>query len=704
MFRSFFTISLILLMFGVAITGTIKVPADYATIQAGIDAATNGDTVLVADGTYYENINFKGKAITVASQFLVDADTSHISNTIIDGSQPSDPNKGSVVSFTSGEDTTSVLYGFIITGGTGTISGDSKVGGGIYCYSSGARIVYNKVVNNSIRGSNLARGGGIGTFPFGNNNFTIVEKNLIEMDSCFAVNDAAQGGGIYMPRGRIDRNIIRGNYCHGGDHGLGGGIHAASDLGVVRQLYITNNMIENNEVLSDVEGGYGGGIDIYGDIVVYIKNNIIQYNKASDPIAPVGGGMRLRFPKAPSIVHRNTIINNRVGGIALIETQGISITDNKFEGNSGGLGGGIYEYQTVGNIIAGNEFYGNYAETSGGGIFDLGTSGTVISGNKLIGNETDPYWGAGGGMFCYMSNKITIKGNLFKQNSALQCGGLGSQNSNILLTNNVFTQNYAQLAGAIGVAQDPPMSVVNRIINNTITGNVADTAGGIHLQKGLKLIVMNNICWGNNAPFASEIFVQGGIMDIAHSDIRFGEDSIKVIEDGMLNWLTGNISTDPQLTDTLSLLDSSPCIGKGAASFDFGNSLVCSCPQTDKAGNPRPDPADSNPDMGAYESPLVTEVENSLKIEIPQAYFLDQNYPNPFNPTTTISYQLPAISHVELSIYNLLGQKVATLVSERQPAGFYNVHWDASGMASGVYLYKIEAGEFVETKKLILMK
>jgi hypothetical protein len=88
----------------------------------------------------------------------------------------------------------------------------------------------------------------------------------------------------------------------------------------------------------------------------------------------------------------------------------------------------------------------------------------------------------------------------------------------------------------------------------------------------------------------------------------------------------------------------------------------------------------------------------------PKKYALEQNYPNPFNPTTAISYQLSAVSDVDLSIYNLLGQKVATLVNGRQPAGEYKVEWDAGNHASGVYYYMIKAGEFHQVKKMVLMK
>jgi photosystem II stability/assembly factor-like uncharacterized protein len=88
----------------------------------------------------------------------------------------------------------------------------------------------------------------------------------------------------------------------------------------------------------------------------------------------------------------------------------------------------------------------------------------------------------------------------------------------------------------------------------------------------------------------------------------------------------------------------------------------------------------------------------------PGKFNLAQNYPNPFNPTTIINYELPITNYVELSIYNTLGQKVAILVSQRQDAGYYKVQWDARGLASGVYYYKIKAGEFRDVKKMILLR
>lgn len=90
--------------------------------------------------------------------------------------------------------------------------------------------------------------------------------------------------------------------------------------------------------------------------------------------------------------------------------------------------------------------------------------------------------------------------------------------------------------------------------------------------------------------------------------------------------------------------------------------------------------------------------------EIPNIYTLQQNYPNPFNPSTNISFTLPYQSHVSLKVYDILGKEVATLVNEVKAAGSYTKQWNASQFASGVYFYRLTAGSFYETKKLLLLK
>jgi len=101
---------------------------------------------------------------------------------------------------------------------------------------------------------------------------------------------------------------------------------------------------------------------------------------------------------------------------------------------------------------------------------------------------------------------------------------------------------------------------------------------------------------------------------------------------------------------------------------------------------------------------MFTKVEKDETAGIPTSFALHQNYPNPFNPMTTITYDIPVRANVKLVVYNILGQEVATLVNEVQEPGRYNVKFDASGLPSGVYFYKLEAGKYVDVKKMVLVK
>ena len=100
----------------------------------------------------------------------------------------------------------------------------------------------------------------------------------------------------------------------------------------------------------------------------------------------------------------------------------------------------------------------------------------------------------------------------------------------------------------------------------------------------------------------------------------------------------------------------------------------------------------------------TTGIDGPEPARFAATFGLEQNYPNPFNPTTVIFYQLLAASQVELTVYSALGQKIATLVEGRQEAGYYTQLFDATGLASGIYYYKIRAGGFVQVRKMTLMK
>jgi hypothetical protein len=100
-----------------------------------------------------------------------------------------------------------------------------------------------------------------------------------------------------------------------------------------------------------------------------------------------------------------------------------------------------------------------------------------------------------------------------------------------------------------------------------------------------------------------------------------------------------------------------------------------------------------------YQSGTYVEVDDIIN-----NYSLNQNYPNPFNPTTTINYQIPELSFVTLKIYDVLGSEIIILVNEEKPVGIYEVEFNATALPSGIYFYRLQAGSFVETKKMILMK
>jgi hypothetical protein len=265
----------------------LAVPAKYPSIQAAIDSAVPGDTVLVAPGRYYENIRFKGKGIVVASQFLHSRDGTDIERTIIDGSRPAHPDTGTVVRFVNQEDSTAVLEGFTITGGTGTIWLDAKdlkyfrEGGGILCELGSPTIRYNHIVNNAatsmaqnVAGDSLLSAGG-GAIRCGYSEPTIT-NNVIRG------NRGRYGGGVVLfhSAGIVKNNLIVDNT--GGEDFGGAGLWIVGSLSYRLSTLVEQNTIANNKsATSDSAArgmkGRGGALIAAGTKVVF-RNNIVWGN------------------------------------------------------------------------------------------------------------------------------------------------------------------------------------------------------------------------------------------------------------------------------------------------------------------------------------------------------------------------------------------------------------------------------------------
>ena len=294
---------------------TIYIPTDYSTIQEGIDVAETGNIILVDEGTYYENINFRGKAITVASRFLIDDDTLHISKTIIDGSNFSFADSASLVYFVNGEDSTSILSGFTLQNGHGTFAESTyswRVGGAILMQSSGGTIQNNIIKNNTITSdADYVEGGGIDCFMLPE------DKNLIIIENTFthnlvqgafaeggAINCGMAEGSILISRNRVLENNVKGNSI-----GNGGGISLAGASN--ENVRITNNFISKNTVTGG--GDDGGGIFVH-NLKVDILNNIITENSCYGTLKGSGGGISAWYESIGMTVpvRKVNIVNNTI--------------------------------------------------------------------------------------------------------------------------------------------------------------------------------------------------------------------------------------------------------------------------------------------------------------------------------------------------------------------------------------------------------
>jgi len=500
----------------------------------------------------------------------------------------------------------------------------------------------------------------------------------IESDSIyFTTEDTATGShGIRFLYADSNSQI---SYCrleYGNAIGSGSDDHGGAIYCYKSNPTLNSNTITNNSAVDD-----GGGIYCY-DSDPTISNNTISDNSASG----YGGGICCRHSN-PTI-NSNTITSNSAayfgGGIYCYDSDP-TISHNTIRSNSASGGGGIYCFLYSNPTINSNTITSNFARDSGGGIY-CALCSSKITDNTIRGNSAND----GGGIHCYNSSP-TINSNTIDGNWAYLGGGIYCWDSDDTISNNIISGNSAENSGGgIHCAQSS-----TTLSNNTMSGNSACYGGGIYCLASIPIIT-NTILWGDTAANGAEIYVQSGNPTVRYCDVQGGWEGV------------GNIDVDPRFRDPeagdFHLMadycgdpDNSPCIDVGHpdsldALLDCFHGLG-----TDTA------------DMGAYGGnnsgwPTgIDDDEDNIPV-IPRQFLLYRNYPNPFNATTVIDYQLPVSNRVKLEIYNILGQEVATLVDEKQQAGYRSVIWDASDVSSGLYFYKLTAGEFREVKSMTLLK
>jgi hypothetical protein len=379
----------------------------------------------------------------------------------------------------------------------------------------------------------------------------------------------------------------------------------------------------------------------------------------------IGGGAILCDATSPQII--NCILINNVAGGDSIRSSGYFAD------------GGAIDCVSSSPIIKNNIIMNNCANHTGGGIHFLNKSSGIVE-NNIIKNNLNLGCYGGGGIALFLESYPLIINNLISNNNA-RYYGLGGYGGGIICMNS------------------NPRIINNTIVNNTTRNNdLLGEGGGIRVRGLPSPIIINCIIWNNEAKDSLEnldfqTYGWNWTLDVSYSNIENGIYNIISTSPETIMNINPNF-IDPQ-NGNFQLRSDSPCIDAG-----IPDSTGLFLPLYDLFGNNRVH--NNRIDMGAYEFIIPTRINDDHSPMI--NYRLSQNYPNPFNPTTKISYSLPKSSLVQLKIFNLLGQEIATLVNEEKPAGNYEVNFNASNLPSGVYLYKIQAGDYIETKKMILLK
>jgi hypothetical protein len=726
---------------------------DFTTIQEGIDASADNDTVLVYPGTYFENIDFIGKDITVASLLLTTGDESYIDSTIIDGDH-----QGSVVTFENNETNDAVLLGFTIQNGSGTFTSIyTNYGGGIFINFSSPSIKYLTITNN-----HAGAGGGI----LFSSTDAYVEKVKIKENHAFH-----HGGGVIVCRRPPDplySNITfsSSNKCN---------IYNNS-AGNCSEIYIAENHTPVINIVVDtlsVINPDWNFVSQFPNINLEIENEWLQQVENDLYVSPDGddnnSGLNTDEPlktiqwaltkiKADSLNPRNIylaegiyspVANNQLfplnmrtyvniigaGMDATILEEPVSgavfiyaFNDDNLSLSSCCFRNGVCSNPPL--FLYYSDTYLSNLKVENCECEDpsaiLSNSNIEFINSQILNNTGSIAVAIGSAIYtepsARVNNIIFIGNEPLNPNGSAMGGALGIGGMKYAnVTNCLFAKNYSS-------SNTWPMANIRLLENDTldffnnIVYNNSSNGGAISLGKGGTINIENSIISGNSSPylFLTSRGDEPTYVNISHSLIQGGTDP------SILNfagpepygvefiWGEGIIDSIPQFLggdeyDPLyyQLTSASPCIDTG-----IPDTTGLFLPPWDLLHNHRVWDGDNNGvaiiDMGCYEYDAEPYVEITQN-QIPSTQYQLTNYPNPFNPETKIIFDLPEAGQVKLEIYNIKGQKVKTLLDCYMSPGRSEMIWngrDDNGkrVGSGVYFYQLQTPDQNIYRKMLLLK
>ncbi len=529
----------------------------------------------------------------------------------------------------------------------------------------------------------------------------------------------------------LDGFTIKGGNANGSyTHNRGGGMaNYTSSSPTINNCTFTSNLAYLN----------GGGM--YNE---YSSPTLTNCTFTSNP-AYDGGGMwnESSSPTLTNCTFTSNVVPDIGGGMYNNYHSSPTLTNCTFTSNSAaynGAGGGMYNFDSSSPTLTNCTFTSNFALSAGGGMFNENSSPNLTNCTFTSNSVSVAGPGNGGGM-CNFSSSPTLTNCTFTSDTAVNGGGmLNYDASSPTLNNCTFTSNFAFSSGG-GMWNEFSSPTLNNctfssnsvpgsgggmvnggtvsgggsspiLTNCTFTSNSAGDGGGMANYISSSPTLNNCIIWGNEASTnGDEFWINYATITLNYSCYANASGDI-YISGGTFADTNHNITSDPQFVGSsinpahpYSILGTSPCADAGNDSYNSQAYDIRGVGYPRKLNNTTG--GVGTIDMGAYEYKIgddpLTSVETGIA-STPKKFTLSQNYPNPFNPSTKISFNLLSKSFVSLKVYDLIGREVSTIVSEELSAGNHSCQWNAANVPSGIYFYRLQAGSFSETKKLVLLR